>query len=414
MRIKGFLTAVAVVMAILTVGSSAWALNYTNHVSVAPNGQGDLLIYPVYVAGQGWENRITVINTSSLSVVAKLIVRSSVYSEEVLDFLIFLSPYDMWIGTIQYGANGPEMYSTDSSALYTDISFDAPFATAETPMRVKLAKPFCDIDSNVVGYVEVIEAWSGVVSPLPTNKQLRGKAIYAAYFAATTWPTVNALAGAMDIDIPEFGMTAAAEPIVLKDYDNLDQLFTAKNTFIGEGANNNIREVEAALSKDLIAVPFVNSDEGITFPVMTFPTKLSTVSSTCVYLGSRSSRYFPGFRVPYTLRGWDNEENTTAGSPFSPARTVSLPYEVNILGISDLIFKKGWIQLDLPNPAATDNNLAGAVLNYTGAPVIPMVFDIRDGLSLKSASYVDGVVTGTAGLPLTGYQYTSAYVQTTN
>lgn len=418
MKMKRFLTAVAFVLAILTVGSSAWAFNYNQHVSVAPNGQGDVLVYPLYVAAEGWENSLTVVNTSGSSVVAKLIVRSWVFSEELLDFLIFLSPYDMWIGKIQVGKNGPEMYSTDSSALWTDINSTNPFATESTPLQQKLVAVSCSQDSNAIGYVEVIEAWSGVVNfgTSASDKQKRGKMIYDSYMAAA-FPavTINALAGSFDIAVPSLGMNASAEAVVLKDYDNQIRLTTGQTTYLGDNANNNTREIEAALSKNNIALPFMNEKDATSFHIFTFPTKLSTfavqTNGSCLYAGSRNSRYFPASqKLGYGIRAFDNEEQTT-GSPFSPARNLVMPNEVNIIGVGDIIFAKGWIEVNMPNPAAADVNVAGQGLNFTGGPVIPLVVDIVDGMSVKYVSYQEGVVTGDGGV-IPCYQYTSSFCLT--
>jgi len=416
---KRFLTAVAFVMAILTVGSSAWALSYNDHVSVAPNGQGDLLIFPVYVSAQGWVSDLTIINTSSRSVVAKLVVRSWVFSEELLDFLIYLSPYDMWIGKIQYGANGPEMYSTDSSALYTDIDGSStPFATETNPLRKTLVTTACTQDSNQIGYVEVIEAWSGNLT-LDADKQKRGRAIYNAYVQAPTptpADTVNALAASLNVKYPALDWDASMEAVVLKNYDNLTKLTTSVTTGIGLGANNNLLEIEAALSKNFIALPFLNNTtDGASIHGITFPTKISTWDASktpCAYSGSPSGYFATSQKQIYSIRAFDNEEQTT-GSPFSPARSLTLPNEVNLIGVSDLVFKLGWLEMTLANPRVTGlTNVAGQVLNYTGAPAIPFIFDISGGgLSLRYVSYQDGVVTGTPGT-LGTYQYSTAYVAT--
>jgi hypothetical protein len=143
MRMKRFLMAVAFVLAVLTMGTSAWAYSYTDHVSVAPNGKGDLLILPLYVAADGWTSRIVIVNSSTTrSAVAKLVVRSYFFSQELKDFLVYLSPADMWIGYIRYDkkTGKTQVYSTDSSVLYDSgiapEDIPEPFATETNPMLI--------------------------------------------------------------------------------------------------------------------------------------------------------------------------------------------------------------------------------------------------------------------------------------
>lgn len=429
MRMKRFLTAVAFVMAILTVGSSAWALTYTDHVSVAPNGQGDILIYPIFVSADGWSSRISVINTSGSSVVAKLAVRSAVFSQELIDFLIYLSPYDMWIGYIQYTSAGPQMYSTDSSVLYASgihyEDIEAPFATEANPMKIPFAPVNCKQDINTLGYIEIIEAWSDNVffdAEQKADKQKRGKAIAAAYDAAP-FPgivTRNVLAGAIDIDVESQGlsMTTSTAALALKNYKNRYKISAGDNTYLGDPgyALNNLREIDAALSKNSIAMPFINNAEGTSLHLFTFPTKVTSTTTACAYANSKSD-YFPLVQsVGYKLSVYDNDERK-ADSPFSPIKNYSLPNEFNFVDVTTIIFKQGWISYILPDPRVYDGlNWTGQVLRYTGSPVIPLTLDFRAGFSLKNVSSADGVVSGTVDgkptgvvLPLPGYQYSSAY-----
>lgn len=427
MKMKRILTAVALFMAVLTVGSSAWGMSYTDHVSVAANGKGDVLIFPIFVSADGWSNRVTVINTSGFSVVAKVVVRSAVFSQELLDFIVYLSPYDMWYGFIQYTANVPHMYSTDSSALYDSgiyiFDIEAPFATETNPMNQPFVKSNCAQDLNTLGYIEVIEAWSGAVAftiEEKADKQLRGKKIAEAYKAAP-YPgivTRNVLTGTIDIDVETQGMnmTTSTKAVALKDYDNLIELSPLFNTPLGADARNVVREIDAALSKNNIAMPFINNTEGASLHLFTFPTKMSTSTNACVYANSRSD-YFPlSQSVPYSLSVYDNDERK-AENPFSPSKNYSLPNEFNFIELSKIVFKQGWIEYVLNNPRVYDGvNASGQVLRYTGAPVIPFVLDFRAGFSLSNGAYDDGEVSGTvdgtptgAKLPLPNYQYSAAY-----
>ena len=43
---------------------NAFANTLTDHVAQAPNGKGDVLIFPIYFASGGWETKLIVTNTS--------------------------------------------------------------------------------------------------------------------------------------------------------------------------------------------------------------------------------------------------------------------------------------------------------------------------------------------------------------
>jgi len=126
---------------VMMLATTAWAASPADHVKVAPNKQGDVLIYPFYAAIEGgFETKLTVVNTSRTeSTVAKLVVRSEVHSQELLDFLIYLSPSDVWTGTLKWDAaeGGPVMYSDDDSVL----SAPDTWASADQPVNQPLIDP---------------------------------------------------------------------------------------------------------------------------------------------------------------------------------------------------------------------------------------------------------------------------------
>ena len=79
----------------MLIGGSAMA------VEVAHGGKGDLLIAPMVMTGGGWTSEMKVVNTSTVdSAVAKVVFHAPDNSAELLDFLIFLSPGDVWVGTL--------------------------------------------------------------------------------------------------------------------------------------------------------------------------------------------------------------------------------------------------------------------------------------------------------------------------
>ena len=166
--VKKLMLSAAVVGALAT---SAMAYNYNElkamsptdktdgNVTVVNNNWSDLtalgfdqtqtsnaLIFPAYFVGNGWETHLRVINTNSKrGIVAKVVFYDGKDSHEVRDFNIYLSPNDVWTGTVKVDSDGvAKIISTDGSSPLEDGSM----ATATNPLSKSIDSP--------TGYVEVI------------------------------------------------------------------------------------------------------------------------------------------------------------------------------------------------------------------------------------------------------------------
>ena len=190
---KRFLKYAALIATVLVICSSAWAYNYTDHINTAPNNKGDLLIFPWFLAFDGgWQTKLTVINTDTVnSVVAKVVFRSFKNSTELLDFLIFLSPADVWTGKIYYNTASKtvKIFSDDDSIL---TATTPTFATPAAPVDKSLELGnLCSDDASFFGYVEVIEAAWGPVAPAAPG--VKKTDIYTAYGGVGPTPVTSPL-----------------------------------------------------------------------------------------------------------------------------------------------------------------------------------------------------------------------------
>lgn len=90
-------------------------------VELNPDGTGQVLIYPYYTVNGGQQTYISVVNTSQAGKAVKVRFLEAYNSREVLDFNLFLSPYDVWTGTVfaladaGKGADGGAIGTTDNS-----------------------------------------------------------------------------------------------------------------------------------------------------------------------------------------------------------------------------------------------------------------------------------------------------------
>jgi hypothetical protein len=391
---------------LLVVGfcGNAWSYDDVDHVSIAPNLKGDVLIYPVYFTGDGWSTKFTVINTSlTQSVVAKVIFRSMSRSQELLDFFIYLSPTDVWTGTIYQNTSDNRVYVTSEDDSVNNNSGGMSFASPTDPLDISLVD-VCPGDIATVGYVEVIEAWSAYLGNPPVAKSLI-KGVYQTWFntgniapttvlySGTTYNIdlpINVLTGSEEISNSYNGDFFSLNATVLKNYDSWQRMTVTYETKLGEDANNTLTEVEAALAKNNLAIPYYTGSLGYTMAVVTFPTKLAGFANcTWGFLGTYSGFY----NVPFTLTAFDLEENTVViTTDFSPVVISSntFPFEVNQILASDFSsaignFTEGWMLINMNSGASTGSTrscLGCLDITYTGAPAI--------GHSMRFYSAVNG------------------------
>jgi len=150
-----------------TIGAAASA----HAVNVDQNGLGQVLLYPVYTAEEGNVTAVHVTNTTNAYKAVKVRFVEGMNSQEVLDFNLYLSPFDVWTGGVVQTAQGAALVTQDNSctagALATDgqpfvtFLFDGSFNVPGTAF--KRADSVSSAARTRVGHLEVIEM--GVVDP---------------------------------------------------------------------------------------------------------------------------------------------------------------------------------------------------------------------------------------------------------
>jgi hypothetical protein len=413
-----------VLLAVFAImGGTAFAYDQADHVKMAPNGEGDLMFFPWYlVASGGWQTQISVINTSnSFSTVAKVVIRSHNWSDELLDFLIYLSPNDVWTGFIRYGAQGTYLYSDDDSILVSkpagvmlasEVStyFASPTNVVNVPLfPVKCpaaSKIDAKTDSTDMGYIEVLEV--NATTALGAGKLTKEKVFnwYENNLVGTTSvpqviATANILTGYHELQNTEAGSySALTRAQVFADWHNTSFQGTGANTGLVSGSNNTIGELEAAMAKTNVAMPYVWKGAAATLHFFTFPTKLSfgykdlTNTVPCdTYTGTpsatKTSDYWGivgGARTPfkcltYTSTGFDLKENTVTTGPFSGGGTTQRLCEemqwINAYIPGDL-FTEGWIRYVWSVNSTTFRLQSPSLTGiFAGAPVLSSALYLR-------------------------------------
>lgn len=387
-------------------------------MNINPAGQGDALVYPLYVAlDGGWATKITVINTSeSFNTVAKLVVRSWKNSEELLDFLIFLSPADVWTGTLQYdpALGAVVMTSTDDSVLVEVGTFASP----SQPMVRPLAGTADPKDNGFLGYVYVVNVATDPTLRAPSQGALTTKpAIYSWYYqillldgnvaknGSPLPPAVyprNILAGYADIAWVGSGTDFALKPVALFNYQNKTWMDAGFETYLAatNETSMGLIRLEDLLAKAKVRLPYYNNNaKGHTFHFFTFPTKVTGQTTKQGFWWDIGTDWAstaddkPRACAKADAKIFDTTEKFIVFSPSPVPEMCSEIYWIEALP-DNVPFAEGWIRyaFDVYPVTAFYDRQAGRgpgnpIARNLYAPVIPFVVNVGpEGLfSLQSA-----------------------------
>ncbi|MEZ5600918.1 MAG: hypothetical protein R3F36_07965 [Candidatus Competibacteraceae bacterium] len=108
-----------------------------------------MVIYPYFTVRDGWRTFVHVTNTRGYTVATKVRFHAAKGSEDLLDFLLVLSPYDMWTAVVEERNGVPGVRPTDNSCTVPIIGKDnfQPFLTSRVDST----------DAAREGYAEIIE-----------------------------------------------------------------------------------------------------------------------------------------------------------------------------------------------------------------------------------------------------------------
>lgn len=113
--------------------------------SVNHDGLGQALLFPLYTAEAGNQTTIHLTNTTADFKAVKVRFRRSADSADVLDFNLYLSPYDQWTGVVTNGGDRPVLTSADTSCI------------SAAPQGLADGQEFGVSGDAMKGHIEVIE-----------------------------------------------------------------------------------------------------------------------------------------------------------------------------------------------------------------------------------------------------------------
>lgn len=304
----------------IAVLSALAGVNGAQAVHVNPDGLGQVLLYPYFTTEGGQDTYVNLVNTTDQVKAVKVRFRESLNSAEVLDFNLYLSPWDHWSAVITAGTADDAATITSGDTSCTVPNAISAKAVGETGSTISFRNFEYSTDSQGgldrtnEGYVEVIEmgvvtdatlaAAATHVSGVPSDCG----ALVAAWSGVGQWvtasddgvdtPTGGLYGYGVLIDVAE-GTDATYDAVALDAFQNNFPIhFAPGDSFpnFGNGgtdadifdgvelweldADDSLDAVSAVLMHDTIANDFVlePSIAAGTDWVITFPTKSDYVN----------------------------------------------------------------------------------------------------------------------------------------
>lgn len=200
-------------------------------VNLNAGGMGQVLVYPYYTTNRNQQTLVSVVNVTNRVKAVKVRFVEGRNSKPVLDFSLYLSPFDVWQGSVSaFGASGgASVASSDTSCTVPRIVTPLPFRNTQytgdnqdwdpSSTPASLAALLGAIERTREGHIEMIEMGLLQVGTQPTQLAeeathnfsgipVNCQALVNAWSGANGGWVVNSVA---NIDTPAGGLYGAAQ-----------------------------------------------------------------------------------------------------------------------------------------------------------------------------------------------------------
>jgi len=345
---------------------------------VNPDGRGDTLVFPYYdvrtLNGKGQQSLFLIINESATGggqiignevqgdgvdtgIIARIGFREWDKSIEVLDFHIYLSDEDVWVGQVTLNGNLGNIKSPDfvvvdaTNALFYLAKPWAIVGPDFSTLNINYTPPggLSKDQLTQMGYIEVIGEEAVAKKPTASSGSSPNTGQPFTHTVARTFlDCPNNMMGTLYILRTDDGVAMGYNATALANFSrNAGSLFggLGLNTPTLAFAEDTLDQVEFVLSKeDIFGAYSIETEIGASASLLiTFPTKHFHYndSGLCRSLIVGSNNPFSAAcendGEEITAKIWDRDENFITIqqgfiSPQPPGQKVVLPYEVNIIG----------------------------------------------------------------------------------
>jgi hypothetical protein len=140
-----------IMLAIVSTGTQATHLN--------PRGKGQALIYSYYTANNHFQTNLHLTNTQNAYKIVKIRFHESGLSRDVLNFNIYLSPYDTWTGVVRNVDGNANLISNDTTCTMPMYDQETSLGTLNSTGLNMNATSYTNVNQADAreGFIEVIE-----------------------------------------------------------------------------------------------------------------------------------------------------------------------------------------------------------------------------------------------------------------
>lgn len=380
--------------------SALGVVNVAQAVNVNPDGTGQVLIYPYYTTrvdalGNEFSTLLSVVNTQNTVKAVKVRFLEGKNSQEVLDFNLFLSPYDVWTAAISSDSGGGAKVATADKSC-TLPAFPASGAVPFVNYAYLNDGGGTTLDRTKEGYFEIIEM-ATYVSSSTTAKAVThvkgvapcGASLTDATAASEAQPPSGGLYGGLQLmnvltgtafsanataldnysAVSRYALSGSIEPTLAMAFPPVSQVIANGNVYTSAWQPS-ADPVSAVLMHSNVLNEYVLDANTVsrTDWVVTFPTKRYYVQTGA---GAASGTLFEknfnkteGSCDIISLNIYDREEQTPSTPVgFSPPQpgpaSQSLCWEANVLTFQPL-----GTTYTTASPLLGSTNFTGLAYNY--------------------------------------------------
>lgn len=397
-------------------------------VHINPDGLGQALIYPYYTVRAGNDTYLSVVNSTNSTKAVKVRFLEGKNSREVLDFNLYLSPYDVWTGAIVATTDGAKLITADKSCTTPAIPAGGKDFVNYQYSGVNTDGEDASLDRTREGYFEIIEMGDVINATYQANvKHTNGtpkdcgamQNLTAADFVDSidiSIPT-GGLGGKVELLGPALGTAFGVDAVAIDAWATSSHWFIPGSVFPNlatpTGGTSNVfnagavRTTAWAASIDAVSATMMHDNIINEFMldtatlsgtdwVVTMPTKNQYVTvdtNPSSRTGRGHTAALPPFAENFGIDGscdpvaltlHDREEAVAPGdfSPLPPGQVSALCWESTVVTFnnSDVLgsvnstnittgYENGWLNMGLVDNALV-NVLTNGVDSYYGLPVV--------------------------------------------
>ncbi len=427
----------------------------SNAVNINPDGIGQALIYPYYTVRDGQLSLMSVVNTADVVKAVKVRYIEGKASQEVLDFNLYLSPYDVWTAAIVDNGTGGSLVVADRSCTAPDIVRD--FGGTVDFRNFQYTGDAADDDSmdrTREGYVEVIEmavlTGAGATAATHVGGEPADCSLFTTDWINSVYDTADdipvadggSIYGGMSIIDPVVGSDASYNAVAFASFNTVDNNHTEPGDLFPSLANaipssivfdNGLAvtsawtagedAVSATIMHDAIMNEWTTESSGgitaYTDWVVTFPTKRFYVADDGLSVADPFTQVLTpaGACEPISISLYDREENepgTPTGTidfsppqPTTPVEGPALCWETSVItfngsnALSSNLAENidtasvpgpnGWMKVTFDDPLT-----AGADNTMVDDNVVPQTYTGLPTIGFMVQEFVDADPAATA------------------